>query len=195
MDWTTPGGFEIFATSTSTCFRQPGENIPQLLVREEELFTELQQPLQRARSERIRSSAVGVGTAAREHEPPTSPSRSPTGPIGTLEEDETASEHRRSLEVDFFGDDLRGYRLLKAAKLTTSERQHILTLTTNSTRFIEVRRALRTLFAEENVEDGMNQRPRRAVWFQDSETWGEMHYEEEDQEWSEDWWSAEEDAY
>jgi hypothetical protein len=138
---------------------------------------------------------VGVGTAAREHEPPTSPSRSPTGPIGTPEEDETASEHRRSLEVDFFGDELRGYRLLKAAKPTTSERQHILTLTTNSTRFIEVRRALRTLFAEENVEDGMNQRPRRAVWFQDSETWDEMHYEEEDQEWSEDWWSAEEDAY
>lgn len=118
-----------------------------------------------------------------------------TGPIGTPEEDETASEHRRSLEVDFFGDELRGYRLLKAAKPTTSERQHILTLTTNSTRFIEVRRALRTLFAEENVEDGMNQRPRRAVWFQDSETWDEMHYEEEDQEWSEDWWSAEEDAY
>jgi len=59
-----------------------------------------------------------------------------TGPIGTPEEDETASEHRRSLEVDFFGDELRGYRLLKAAKPTTSERQHILTLTTNSTRFI-----------------------------------------------------------
>ena len=32
-----------------------------------------------------------------------------------------------NLEKDFFGDELRGYRLLKAAKLSQQERQHILT--------------------------------------------------------------------
>jgi hypothetical protein len=106
--------------------RLPGE---QLLVREEEL------------SQSSRLCKGPDRSAPREHELPTSPSRSPTGPIGTRDEEETTSEHRRSLEADFFGDELRGYRLLKAAKLSTSERQHILTLTTNSTRFIEVRRA------------------------------------------------------
>ena len=53
------------------------------------------------------------------------------------------------LQSDFFGDELRGYRLLKAARLSAQERQHILTLTSNNTRFLQVRRALRTLFADE----------------------------------------------
>ncbi|CAL1133834.1 unnamed protein product [Cladocopium goreaui] len=45
---------------------------------------------------------------------------------------------------DFFGDELRGYRLLKAARLSAQERQNILTQTGNSTNFLAVRRALRT---------------------------------------------------
>lgn len=48
--------------------RLPNETVPQLLVREEELFTDLQQALQRARMERKRLSSTGIGTSARERE-------------------------------------------------------------------------------------------------------------------------------
>ena len=48
---------------------------------------------------------------------------------------------------DFFGDELRGYRLIKGSRLTTTERQNILVQTQNSTAFYQVRRALRTLFS------------------------------------------------
>ena len=148
--------------------RGANETIPQLLVREEELFTELQQALQRARAERIKTTSVGAGTSAREREPPTSPSRSPTGPGMMPEEDADSNAERRALEADFFGDELRGYRLLKASRLSSQEKQHILTLTNNSTRFVEVRRALRTLFADESMDDGQ-QRQRQRVWFHDGE--------------------------
>ena len=110
--------------------RLPGESVPQLLVREEELFTELQQGLQRARTERAKMSAVGVGTSGPEREPPTSPSRSPTtGPPRERADGDdppaaASSSGRTSLESDFFEDELRGYRLLKAAKLASAERQH-----------------------------------------------------------------------
>lgn len=41
---------------------------------------------------------------------------------------------------------MRGYRLLKASRLSTSEKQHVLTQTGNSTQFWKIRLALRTLF-------------------------------------------------
>ena len=124
--------------------RGTSETIPQLLVREEELFTELQQALQRARSERTN-------------------------------------------------------RLLKAARLSTQERQHILTLTTNSTRFVQVRRALRTLFADETTtpEDAMQQR-RHKVWYGDLQEWND-HGQESFGWTDESWWdgrdSGREEAY
>ena len=61
----------------SSLRRTPQETIPQLLVREEERFVELQQALQRARAERTKMTSTHVGTSAEEREPPTSPSMSP----------------------------------------------------------------------------------------------------------------------
>ena len=51
------------------------------------------------------------------------------------ESQENANKQMKSdvpIEKDFFGDELRGHRLLKAARLSTQERQSILT-TGNST--------------------------------------------------------------
>ena len=174
--------------------RLQNETIPQLLVREEELFTELQQGLQRARTERAKMSTTGVGTS-RERDPPTSPSRSPTGPQGAQPADDDGAASVAapvSLETDFFGDELRGYRLLKAARLSSQERQHVLTLTSNSTRFVDVRRALRTLFAEEvGAED-----QRRKIWFQETaSSWDAGDEYDEGPGWPDEWWSAEEEAY
>ena len=42
----------------------------------------------------------------------------------------------------FCENELRGNRLLKASKLTAAERQHVLTLTKNSTHFTLIRQAL-----------------------------------------------------
>lgn len=67
------------------------------------------------------------------------------------------------MESGFFENELRGYRLLKSSKLSTSEKQHVLTLTKNSTHFVLVRQALRSLFAETDIADEMKQQ-KRAVW-------------------------------
>ena len=80
------------------------------------------------------------------------------------------------IEKDFFGDELRGFRLLKAARLSVQERQSILTLTGNSTRFEEVRRALRSLFADEANEESLK---RKNVWMVDPE-WDQWNYENEE---------------
>ena len=136
--------------------RAQGESIPQLLVREEELFVELQQALKRARAERTKMATTATSTTGPERDPAASPTRSPQG-FATRGDGEKEVETERFEHEDattgFFEDELRGYRLLKAAKLNHTERQHILTLTKNSTHFVAVRRALRTLFSDENVED------------------------------------------
>jgi len=84
------------------------------------------------------------------------------------ESQENANKQMKSdvpIEKDFFGDELRGHRLLKAARLSTQERQSILT-TGNSTRFEETRRALRTLFADEANEESIK---RKNIWWVDPE--------------------------
>lgn len=156
--------------------RAPTETIPQLLVREEDRFVELQQALNRARTERVNVMATSGTTST--PDPTSSPSRgSPAqGPVRTESATPAAESTTQeaaptmvdiSMEKDFFGDELRGYRLLKAARLSHHERQHILTLTANSTRFVEIRRALRTLFADgENHDDGGR---RRNVWWAEHE--------------------------
>ena len=118
----------------SSLRRSPQETIPQLLVREEERFVELQQALQRARAERTKMTSTHVGTSAEERDPPFSPSMSPGFGVpqdaeGTTRTSPPTATYVENLEKDFFGDELRGYRLLKAAKLSQQERQHILTLT------------------------------------------------------------------
>ena len=71
-----------------------------------------------------------------------------------------------STTTGFFEDELRGYRLLKASKLSMTERQHVLTLTKNATHFELIRRALRTLFSEEDTAAHMS-RGQRNVWWVD----------------------------
>ena len=113
------------------------------------------------------------------------------------ESQENASKEMKSdipIEKDFFGDELRGYRLLKAARLSTQERQSILTLTGNSTRFEEIRRALRTLFADEANEESIK---RKNVWWVDPEL-DQWNYENEElyaDDYMDEWWTADESSY
>ena len=130
-----------------------------------------------------------------EREPSASPTRSPLGRGVFIEEvdEETINEPKDVMTNDFFGDELRGYRLLKAAKLASSERQHVLTLTRNSTRFIDIRRALRTLFSDDPMEEGGGHRmPRRTVWWSQESPW-----EDDDGYYEEEWWdpAMEHEAY
>lgn len=162
--------------------RAQGESIPQLLVREEELFVELQQALKRARLERTKLATTSTSTSAPERDPASSPTRSPQGFAARdkSEADGEVKEERMEHEdatTGFFEDELRGYRLLKAAKLNHTERQHILTLTKNSTHFVAVRRALRTLFSDENVEEA-GKGHRRSIWWTSGDDWIE-NYEED----------------
>ena len=178
--------------------RTHAESIPQLLVREEELFVELQQALQRARAEKMKHEVRSMAVGAEEHDPPTSPSRSPTVTFRVPEEDEapavTRTEDRPTAldNTGFFENELRGYRLLKAAKLSAAERQHVMTLTKNSAHFQLIRRALRSLFADfsDGPEDAGGRHPRRTVWHTDDAGWD--HWDNE--QWvddGEDWWDEE----
>ena len=150
--------------------RGPHETIPQLLVREEDLFVELQQALKRARAERVAPTRSSATSTSRSERPPSqSPSASPTAAPGATanEEDHEVPvfvEPAPSTTTGFFEDELRGYRLLKASKLTMTERQHVLTLTKNATHFELIRRALRTLFSEEDTAAHMS-RGQRNVWY------------------------------
>ena len=182
--------------------RANNESIPQLLVREEELFTELQQALQRARRERSKVTSEGVGTAPPERDPSSSPSASPLAGARrrqSAEEKQTVEEDASPLSgsVDgqgstgFFEDELRGYRLLKAARLSRTEKQHVLTLTKNSTRFLYIRRSLRTLFSEDPSE-GHDVRG-KVWWNEPDETWhGEY---QEDYVDTDNWWYDDHETY
>ena len=180
----------------SSLRRQHGETIPRLLVREEELFVELQNALKRARSERLKIERRSMAAGVDERDPSTSPSRSPQGggfgggvrpgdpapePAATTTSTPTAT----SDETGFFENELRGFRLLKAAKLSQAERQHVMTLTKNSTHFHLIRQALRSLFADaDDNPDGM-QRSRK-VWYSDQP---EAYATDEETA----WWNYEED--
>ena len=174
--------------------RGQSETIPTLLVREEELFTDLQNSLQRARLERHKIEKTSTGVGARQRDPSESPSRSPMGAAGLPPEDEeedptSTSSPTATTGNGFFENELRGYRLLKASKLSHAEKQHVMTLTRNSTHFTLVRQALRSLFAEGEGEDG-GRLVKKHVWYADEEpenwTW-------EENEWHDDGWSY--DAY
>ena len=163
-------------------------------------------------------SDITFGTKSEELEPlgSASPTRSPTsGPGVDVGDDEDghptegpSSTPTSATASGFFEDELRGYRLLKASKLSTSERQHILTLTKNSTHFQAIRRALRTLFSEEDTAMMVSNRQRTAWWnsYDDDgefETW-EPGYQEAyfqdywqdsgwDDEWQTSYWAAEDE--
>ena len=150
--------------------RTSGETIPQLLVREEELFVELQRALQRARAERAKAELRSTGVGGAERDPSQSPSRSPPAGVRGMQVGEPAAAEEPGVSgvlhtpVDgmgsngFFEDEMRGYRLLKASRLSQAERQHVMTLTKNSTHFHLIRQALRSLFSEDQQDDGLKQK-------------------------------------
>ena len=161
--------------------RHDREQISELLIREEELFTELQQALVRARKDReltsskLESREVPSTTV----QPPSTPSRSPMHAgrsfyQSTNEQPAETSEPAPPTvpvahvpgDSDFFGDELRGYRLLKACRLNGQERQNVLVQTGNSTHFQAIRRALRTLFSEDM--DRLGTKHTGKVWWTDN---------------------------
>ena len=159
--------------------RRDKESISELIVREEELFTELQQALTRARQDR------GLGTSflaseakpRTEVDPPSTPSRSPVSGARSRERGSEEPNVESTVPpavvppapgLDFFSDELRGYRLLKACRLSHSERQNILVQTSNSTHFTAVRRSLRTLFADD--PERTTSKPGR-IWWNDDDWW------------------------
>ena len=158
--------------------RTSGETIPQLLVREEELFVELQRALQRARAERAKAELRSTGVGGAERDPSQSPARSPPAGVRGMQVGEPAAAEEPGVSgvlhtpVDgmgsngFFEDEMRGYRLLKASRLSQAERQHVMTLTKNSTHFHLIRQALRSLFSEDQQDDGFKQ---KKVWYAEME--------------------------
>ena len=205
------------------------ETISELLVREEELFTDLQQALTRARTDQKKTAAGTTGAAAAPVEPsvdaprnpPSTPSRSPTGArqqeSPPMSPPETSPGSFEPPQLDFFADELRGYRLLKASRLTAHERQNVLVQTANSTHFVAVRRALRTLFSEDTGDRSSKQHGQGRVWWQEAEGWEDVNHDEAywaewspssygsfsedgyaEQYWSDwhgtDWWSPEWDG-
>ena len=91
---------------------------------------------------------------------------------------------------------MRGYRLLKAARLTAQERQNILTQSGNSTNFLAVRRALRTLFSEEDDGGHSSWKKSRIWWNAEDEPWPDDEdawepwesYDPGQQDWQEAYW-------
>ena len=149
--------------------RRDRETITELIVREEELYTELQQSLMRARRDRAEAMPLGSQSQMFERtaetpqaapsDPPSTPSRSPMATGRRVDEPSTttATSGQPTLKPppppdrpqDFFENEMRGYRLLKACRLSTHERQNVLVQTGNSTHFQSVRRALRSLYADD----------------------------------------------
>ena len=183
------------------------ESVPELLVREEDLFVQLQQSLQRARKDRLGD----VGRPGARIEPSSTPSQSPlSGAVHRRrerlieEQAEGAEEPSTTMpgSADFFEDEMRGYRLLKAARLSHTERQHVLSQTRNSTHFEQIRLALRTLFADDATNMRRPGIPVGKVWWNehqlaDSE-WDNGYYDDEsvnwndwtatwDEQWNDDW--------
>ena len=167
--------------------RRDKESIAELIIREEELYVELQQSLLRARRdkppERPAMSSVPESAPHMGQGPPSTPSRSPVAaarrPAGNEPTDETqepVASAGTSMTTGFFEDELRGYRLLRASRISQQERQNVLVQTSNSTSFELIRRALRTLFAEDGSSSQQVHRPGR-VWYSqwpDDEAYDEL---------------------
>ena len=159
--------------------RRNGETIVQLLVREEEVFQDLQHALSRARHDqeerrpsptttpagtptrsptRTRSApgtpAPGVGLHGEEDsaEPQTEPSRSVP-----LEEAKDELEPDPTADTGIFHDELRGYRLLKSAQLSNQE---------------VIRQSLRNMFSlGANTEDNNGRENRTGKGYHSKRIW------------------------
>ena len=180
------------------------ESIPQLLVREEDLFTQLQQSLSRARKDKgLTPSQLQdrVGPPPRRLDPPSTPSQSPVAAARRQEAAEQSAPTPRPQQAaepagtssfsNFFEDELRGYRLLKAAHLSQTERQHVLVQTQNSTHYYAIRLALRTLFSEDADRSSQHgDRRAKAWWHEDGASWEHSEWSPQgDIEWHGDEWN------
>lgn len=107
-----------------------------------ELFVEVQRALQRARAERAKAELRSTGVGVTERDPSQSLSRSPAAGVRRAQVGEaTAAAAKPDISGvvhtsgdargsnGFFEDEMRGYRLLKASRLSQAERQHVMTLT------------------------------------------------------------------
>jgi len=149
------------------------------------------------------TQAADLGSPSRTRNPPSTPSQSPTatamGPPlrDPPPQSQTMYPKTGSGTTDFFEDELRGYRLLRASRISGQERQNILVQTSNSTSFNLVRRALRTLYAEET--DRSSSKPSGRIWFEEWDYGYDDGEHVEDAWWSEwdDWaeWSHSSQAY
>ena len=105
------------------------------LVREEDLWTQTQQALKRAREDRQKKT---TSTSTRAMDEVSTPSQAGgTSPMMGMRRAWSSSaapgpQIPSAPAKDFWEDERRGYRLLKAAHLTKGERQNILTQTSNS---------------------------------------------------------------
>ena len=135
----------------SSLRRKDNESIAELLVREEDLFTQLQLSLQRARRDRSgQGSAVALTNPGVTFDPQTPSQTGGDSPIRGAPRMQTAVDPPQGnvpaggsssvVTGNFFEDEMRGYRLLKSAHLSRQERQNVLTQTSNSTQFSLVRR-------------------------------------------------------
>ena len=120
-------------------------------------------------------------------DPPSTPPRSPAS--GARSRERGAEEPNVESTVpqavippasgpDFFADELRGYKLLKACRLSHSERQNILLQTGNSAHFTAIRRSARALFADD--PERAPSRPGK-IWWNDDDWWQyspDMYYDD-----------------
>ena len=188
--------------------RSDKESIAELIVREEELFQELQQSLVRARSDRGTStSSADAAASPVARDPPSTPGRSPTanwnqgattGAPRSMYPSFTSAtvSSGTGLTTDFFEDELRGYRLLRSSRISGSERQNVLVQTGNSTSFLLVRRALRTLFSEETERHDRHVSGRSGrIWFEDFQEDDNGDDMNADQLWWSDWYGNDWDSW
>ena len=176
--------------------RRDQESIPELLVREDELFLELQQSLVRSRARKRPATTLtgSPGAGATTGDGASTPA-SPTSAKKKEDdaEDEPATAETPAKDTGFFDNELRGFRLLKAAGITYAERQQVLTLTDNSVAFEKIRQALRALFDES--EPSLRRAKPRNYWLEgeDLDSWGHGDDGWYETSWDDGW--EDEEAY
>ena len=171
--------------------RREGETVAELLVREDELFLELQQSLARSRARTTGGAAEPTPIVTTPKAKTTVQEEDDMGDLRDFAATPKAGSPKKSQSpeksgddatsasalstTNYFEDELRGYRLLKSAGINGSERQQVLTLTGNKVNFQEIRQALRALF-EDGSEARNRPRHARAWWVDESEP--EAYYQD-----------------
>ncbi len=179
------------------------EMVTNLLVREQDSFQELAQALKRVREEVGEDDEPIRKKKQIDRSDKTSES-DPVDKSKIYEDDDleegasvagASSASSAAGEKDFFANELRGYRLLKAAQLSTVERQQVLSQTKNRTNFKLVHTVLRTLFAEDLPQgrghfQGGGGKGKRSYWVE-----GDGGEEWDQEDWHQEGWQDNNDVY